>query len=69
MAKQIKCPACGSTDFIMLSGGRKKMSITKAALGGLVLGPLGAVAGGAGLGKRGKGDFQCRECGKRWRQK
>lgn len=69
MAKAIKCPKCKSTNFIVLDSGRKKMSIGKGLVGGALLGPLGAVAGGAVLGKKGKGDFQCCDCGHRWHQK
>ncbi|GAA6123306.1 hypothetical protein BPY_14140 [Bifidobacterium psychraerophilum] len=48
---------------VIVAGQKKKLSLTKGIAGGLVLGPLGAVAGGAGLGKT-RTQFVCRKCGK-----
>ena len=69
MAKKLKCPSCGSINVEALASPKKKMSIGKAAVGGLLLGPLGAVAGGAVLGKRGKATLHCCDCGAVWDQK
>lgn len=70
MAK-VKCPAflCGSTNVIPIDT-KKKFSFGKAlvgnTVGGLVLGPAGAVIGAAtGIkGKNGKTKFICQKCGK-----
>ena len=58
MAK-IKCPrlTCRSTNVEPVTT-KKKMSIGKAAVGGLLLGPLGAAAGLA-TGK----NVYCKDCG------
>lgn len=68
MAKQIKCPKCGSTNFMLLEDTKKSLSLGKAVVGGVLLGPVGA-AGGAILGKKGKFDLVCQDCGHRWLQK
>ncbi len=69
MSKTLRCPVCRSTMVTALAGPKKKMSLGKAVVGGALLGPLGAVAGGAGLGKRGKATLHCCECGHTWDQK
>jgi hypothetical protein len=46
---------------------KKKLSVSKGILGGMLFGPLGAVAGGAVLGKHSskhKTQFVCVKCGK-----
>ncbi|WP_300768212.1 hypothetical protein [uncultured Bifidobacterium sp.] len=48
---------------VIVAGQKKKLSIAKGVVGGIVLGPLGAVAGGAGLGKT-QTQFVCTKCGK-----
>lgn len=50
MGRKIKCPSCGSLNFEAVASSKKSLSVGKAAVGGVLLGPLGAV-GGAMLGK------------------
>lgn len=69
MGRKLECPSCGSLSVEAVAGPKKKMSISKGIVGGVLLGPLGAVAGGAGLGKRGKATLHCMECGEVWDQK
>ena len=59
---KIKCPrwTCRSTNVEPVTT-KKKMSLGKAALGGMLLGPLGAAAGLA-VGKNGKTTFYCKDC-------
>lgn len=68
MARQIKCPKCKKTNFTMLDNTKKSMSAGKAVVGGVLFGPLGAGAG-AIMGKKGKYDLLCNECGHRWEAK
>ena len=68
MAKQIKCPKCGSQNFTLLEDTKKSLSLGKGIVGGVLLGPVGAV-GGAILGKKGKFDLICNDCKYRWTQK
>ncbi len=69
MANVLKCPECSSTEVEALAAPKKKLSITKGLVGGALLGPLGAVAGGAVLGKSGKATLHCKKCGAIWEQK
>lgn len=55
------CPKCLSTS---LSTNKKGGSITKGLVGGLVLGPLGLLAGGIG---RNKIDMYCMKCGNKFK--
>ncbi|WP_314688791.1 hypothetical protein [uncultured Bifidobacterium sp.] len=48
---------------VVVAGQKKKLSVTKGIIGGLLLGPLGAVGGAAGLGKT-RTMFTCVKCGK-----
>lgn len=49
---------------------KKKLSVGKAAVGGVLFGPLGALAGGAALGKtKSKQFFVCAKCGKTFTKK
>lgn len=68
MSKQIKCPKCKSANFMLLEDQKKAMSLGKGIVGGVLLGPIGAV-GGAIIGKKGKFDLVCQDCGHRWEQK
>jgi len=69
MAKKIMCPKCKSLNWEVLGEGKKKVSITKGIVGGALLGPIGAAAGGVGIGKKGTYNLVCRDCGSRWTEK
>lgn len=57
-----KCPMCGEVDkWINVDETKKGFSAGKAAVGGILFGPLGLVVGGA-LGKKTK-CFCCGKCG------
>lgn len=64
----MKCPKCGSTEFTVLGSTKNSLSLGKAVVGGVLLGPVGA-AGGAIMGKKGKYDLVCNKCGHRWSAK
>ncbi len=68
MAKKLKCPKCKSHN-VQVVDGKKKVSLAKGAVGGALFGPIGAVAGGAGLGKKGKYQCFCMNCGHRFKIK
>ena len=69
MAK-IKCPriTCRSTNCIPVAQDKKFKAgkgLIGAAVGGVLLGPVGAIAGaGTGLNGKRKTKFLCQECGK-----
>lgn len=52
-----RCPKCGSTS---LSEKKKGYGVGKAAVGGLIVGPFGLLAGGIGANKR---QIKCLKCG------
>lgn len=54
------CPRCGSSS---ITANKKGFGIRKAALGGLIVGPIGLLAGG--LGSR-KLKVTCLNCGKKF---
>ncbi len=62
----LKCPKCKSHNIQVIDG-KKKLSVTKGVVGGILMGPIGAVAGGVGLGKKGKYQCFCMDCGHRWK--
>ena len=68
MSKSIKCPKCKSTNIEVLGGGNKNLSAGKAVVGGALVGIPGLLVGGM-LGKKGKYELFCKDCGKRWKQK
>ena len=68
----VKCPKCKSLNVVPLGQDRKGFSVGKAVGGGT----LTAVTGGMGLGllagfigKKGKYQFYCQDCGKRFEHK
>lgn len=69
---KVKCPKCKSLNVVPLGQERKGFSVGKAAGGGAIT----AVTGGMGLGllagfigKKGKFQFYCQDCGKRFEHK
>jgi len=56
----INCPACGSKSF---AASQKGFGLGKAAVGGLLLGPVGLLGGMVGRKAR---EFVCQTCGHRW---
>ena len=70
VTKQLKkvglaCPKCGSTNVQLFNDTRKTLSAGKAFVGGAVAGPAG-MAIGAAMGKKGKREYVCLACGKRY---
>jgi hypothetical protein len=57
----ISCPKCNSTN---ISPSQKGFGLGKAAVGGLLLGPVGLLGGMIG---RKKVELVCQECGKKWK--
>lgn len=55
-----RCPVCQSTRWIVVGKDHKGFSVGKAAVGGLLLGPVGLLGGA--LGKK-KVSYYCRDCG------
>lgn len=54
-----RCPMCGEYDkWIKVDESKSGFSVGKAAVGGLLLGPIGLLGGGLGKKK------QCYACGK-----
>lgn len=53
-----KCPRCGSKNFILYG---KKFSTSRAVVGIIAVGPIGAAAGASNKAKA-----LCKDCGKRW---
>ena len=43
MGKTIKCPKCGSLNFEAIASSKKSLSLGKGIVGGVLLGPIGAV--------------------------
>lgn len=60
--KRLVCPECGSVHIDILDNSRKGFSIKKAAVGGMLTGGIGTLAGFAG-GKNKKPTMRCQECG------
>lgn len=55
-----ECPACGSSDWKEVGRDKQGFSVGKAAVGGLLLGPVGLLGGA--LGKK-KATYYCCKCG------
>ena len=62
----MKCPKCGSTN-IQVIGNDRKFSMGKALVGGALTGGVGLMAGF--IGKKGKYDCFCCNCGNRFQTK
>lgn len=60
-SSQPHCPRCYSTDF---SANKKGFTLGKAAVGGLLLGPVGLLGGFVGSGKV---MVTCLKCGHQWK--
>ncbi len=56
----LQCPRCQSSQ---VTAGKKGFGLGKAALGGILLGPVGMLAGFVGSKNM---EFACRSCGDRW---
>ncbi len=63
MKSEIRCPKCGSNQ---LAAGNKGFGLGKAAVGGLLLGPVGLLGGFVGSGQV---MLSCLRCGNRWQAK
>ena len=57
---EIRCTRCQSTN---VTTGKKGFGLGKAAVGGLILGPVGLLGGFIGKGKI---NFTCNSCGNKW---
>ena len=68
MSKTMKCPKCKSTNIQVLGGGRKSLSAGKAIVGGALFNLPGLLVGGM-MGKKGKYEVFCQDCGHRWKVK
>lgn len=61
----LRCPKCGSTDVTLLNNTSKSTSAGKALIGAETFGLEGMVVGAA-MGKKGKREYLCNHCGKRY---
>ena len=61
----LRCPKCDSTDVTLLNNTSKSTSAGKALIGAETFGLEGMVVGAA-MGKRGKREYLCNHCGKRY---
>nr|DAM53747.1 MAG TPA: RNA polymerase III-like protein [Caudoviricetes sp.] len=61
----LRCPKCGSTDVTFLNNTSKSTSAGKSLLGAEVFGLEGMVVGAA-MGRKGKREYLCNHCGKRY---
>lgn len=71
MAKKVKCPKCKSLNVQLMGQDRKGFSVGKAIGGALITGATGGLGGAlAGfIGKKGKYDMFCSDCGSRFQVK
>ncbi len=65
--RKIRCPRCHSTNVQALGNDRKAFSVGKSGIGAILFGWIGLIAGFAG--KKGKYEFYCPNCGKRFKHK
>ena len=61
----LRCPKCDSTDVTFLNNTSKSTSAGKSLIGAEVFGLEGMVVG-AVIGKKGKREYLCNHCGKRY---
>lgn len=61
----LRCPKCGSTDVTFLNNTSKSTSAGKSLVGAEVFGLEGMVVG-AVMGRKGKREYLCNHCGKRY---
>lgn len=61
----LRCPKCGSTDVTFLNNTSKSTSAGKALVGAELFRLEGMVVGAA-MGKKGKREYLCNHCGKRY---
>lgn len=61
----LRCPKCGSTNVTLLNNTAKSTSAGKAFIGAEAFGLEGMVVGAA-MGKKGKREYLCNNCGKRY---
>jgi len=67
MAKKVKCPKCKGLNVHLMGQDRKGFSIGKAIGGAILTSGIGALAGF--IGKKGKYDMFCGDCGRRFQVK
>jgi len=70
---RMKCPDCGSGNVQPVSkttSSRGGLSLSKGIIGGLLLGPLGAVGGALMGNKKSSSEtyYHCMECGNEWKR-
>lgn len=61
----LRCPKCDSTDVTLLNNTSKSTSAGKALIGAETFGLEGMVVGAA-IGRKGKREYLCNHCGKRY---
>ena len=61
----LRCPKCGSNDVTFLNNTSKSTSAGKALIGAEAFGLEGMVVGAA-IGRKGKREYLCNHCGKRY---
>lgn len=64
-AAGLVCPKCGSENVVAVGNTGKDLSAGKALAGAMIAGTAGAVIG-ASMGTKGKTEWVCRDCGKRY---
>lgn len=67
MSKRIKCPYCKSFNISPVGRGRKSFSVGKMALGWILTGGIGLLAGF--FGKKGKYEYFCNDCNRQFKHK
>lgn len=65
--KRVMCKYCKSTNVEFMQHHKKGFSVGKAVVGGALTGGVGALAGF--VGKKGKNEWFCKDCGRTFEQK